>query len=95
MGEAGGQIRRKVLFSGDVQGVGFRYTTRSVAGGYDVTGYVRNLPDGRVEVVAEGSPEQVGSFLQAVEKAMSGYIRDRRDEESPARGEFAGFGVRH
>ena len=54
--------RRQVLYSGHVQGVGFRYTTRSAARNYEVTGYVRNLPDGNVEVVAEGSADQLDRF---------------------------------
>ena len=48
--------RRRVVFSGRVQGVGFRFTCQSLARGFDVAGYVRNLADGRVELVAEGEP---------------------------------------
>ena len=48
------RVRRRVYFSGRVQGVGFRFTCQSLARGFEVAGYVRNLPDGRVELVAEG-----------------------------------------
>lgn len=88
-------IRRTVYFSGQVQGVGFRYTARNVARGYAVTGYVRNLPDGRVELVAEGSPAEVARFVRSVEQAMAGFVRDTRSVEGPAGGEFVGFGIRY
>ena len=57
------RIRRRVHFSGRVQGVGFRYTCQSIARGFDVGGYVRNLPDGRVEPLAEGEPGELDNFL--------------------------------
>ena len=87
-------LRRTVLFAGSVQGVGFRYTTERVARRLPVSGYVRNLPDGRVEVVAEGSGGDLAAFLAALEDAMSGYIRDRQVAEGPGTGEFAGFTIR-
>lgn len=89
------RVRWTVLFSGNVQGVGFRYTTRSVARGFAVRGYVRNTRDGRVELVAEGAPEEVERFVRAVEDEMRGYIRDREVNTAPATGEFGDFGVRH
>ena len=52
-------IRRTSHFSGHVQGVGFRYTVADVAEDFDVRGYVRNLPDGRVELVAEGDEAEI------------------------------------
>ncbi len=67
--------RRQVLYSGHVQGVGFRYTTRSIARDYEVTGYVRNLADGSVEVVAEGPVDQLDGFLEEVSDRLSGHIR--------------------
>lgn len=68
--------RRRVYFSGRVQGVGFRYTVTRLARGFAVRGYVRNLPDGRVEVVAEADPSALDDFLTAVAREMDGYIRD-------------------
>jgi len=88
-------IRLSVLFSGDVQGVGFRYTAQSVARGYDVTGYIRNLPDGRVEMVAEGSPAEARAFVGAVQNEMSGYIRNLQVNEEPPTGQFPSFSVRY
>jgi len=56
---------RHVFYEGRVQGVGFRYTVRQIATGYDIAGWIRNLPDGRVELLAAGDPEEVTAFLQA------------------------------
>ena len=81
------------LYSGTVQGVGFRYTARRMARGFDVAGHVRNRPDGRVEVVAEGRREEVGAFLKAVQTAMDFYI-DRVDVRwGKPSGAFKGFEV--
>ena len=87
-------IRVTATYTGHVQGVGFRYTTLNVARGYEVTGYVRNLRSGGVEVVAEGTSADVEAFLDALEREMGGYIHDRQRAESPARGEFAEFSLR-
>jgi acylphosphatase len=92
---ASGRVRRTTLFAGQVQGVGFRFTARDVARQFDVEGYVRNLPDGRVELVAEGDPGELERFLTAVQQAMAGCIRDRQTTESTATGEFGGFAIRH
>ncbi|HYO07386.1 MAG TPA: acylphosphatase [Tepidisphaeraceae bacterium] len=87
-------VRRRSIFIGHVQGVGFRYTAQDVARGFDVTGYVRNLPDGRVELVAEGEREQVGQFLGALGQRMDGFIKRRLDDDAPPTGEFSDFSVR-
>lgn len=66
-----------VYYSGHVQGVGFRYTTVDIARGFAVTGWVRNLTDGRVEVVAEGEEAAVAEFLAAVRNGpLQRYIAD-------------------
>ncbi len=83
-----------VHFTGRVQGVGFRFQTLRVARGFEVAGFVRNLPDGRVELEAEGAPDEVAAFIAAVEEEMSGHIRktERRAERRAPR--FAGFEIR-
>lgn len=86
--------RWRVRFSGSVQGVGFRETTRRLAEGFAVTGFVRNLSDGRVELVAEGSDAQVGRFLEAVRGRMAPNIDGEELARPAATGEFAGFSVR-
>lgn len=88
-------IRRKVVFAGRVQGVGFRYTTCGIARGFDVSGYVKNLPDGRVEMVAEGTREELAQFVAAIRSEMHRNISDAAEMERAATGEFQGFGVRH
>jgi len=85
--------RRTVLFTGRVQGVGFRYTARIVAQSFQVTGTVRNLPDGRVEMIAEGAPAELTRFQAAVEEAMHGNIRDATATDGPASGEFTTFDI--
>ena len=65
----------QVFYEGRVQGVGFRYTARRVAAGFDVAGYVRNLTDGRVELVASGDDEEVDGFLEALrDSELAGHI---------------------
>jgi len=69
-------IAKHVFYEGRVQGVGFRYTVRQVAKGYDVLGWVRNLPDGRVELLAGGQPDEVSGFLEAIaESELAGFIK--------------------
>lgn len=83
-----------ILYSGHVQGVGFRYTTRSVAAGFEVTGYVRNLPDGRVELVAEGEESELEAFRTAIRQAgLAPFIKDEQINWSQATGEFTGFKI--
>lgn len=83
--------RRHCFFKGRVQGVGFRYSTRNMAINYDVTGFVRNLPDGRVELVAEGPKSEVESFLGAITDRMRAYIQSIDDRDEPTSGEFGQF----
>jgi acylphosphatase len=86
--------RRTAYYSGHVQGVGFRETTRRLAERFDVGGFVRNLPDGRVEMVAEGTAVELQRFLKAIADRMEGHIRDVALDVRPALGEFAGFEIR-
>jgi acylphosphatase len=84
----------RVLYDGYVQGVGFRWTTKDVARGYDVTGWVRNLPDGRVELQVAGEDEEVAAFLSAIrESTLGGHIsnEDKAEIEIPA--PFKGFRI--
>jgi len=87
--------QREVYFHGLVQGVGFRYTVRRIAARFGVAGYVRNLPDGRVLLVAEGLSQEVDRFLAAVRAAMDRYIDEAHETVGPATGQFRHFEIRY
>lgn len=87
--------RRRVHFAGYVQGVGFRYTACRIARRYAVSGFVQNLSDGRVVVVAEGVSAELDRFLADLREVMADYIRGVETETSPATGEYQGFGIRY
>lgn len=87
--------RVTVIYSGRVQGVGFRYRVSELAGRYAVTGYVRNLPEGTVELVAEGSDGEVESFLDAIHERMRSNIHEATRHRDPPTGEFDTFAIRH
>lgn len=90
--------RHKVmnLYSGHVQGVGFRYAVKAITNGFEVAGRVRNLPDGRVELTAEGVKEELTAFLQAIrESDVGGFIRQEQTIWSEANNEFRGFEITH
>lgn len=73
-----------VHFSGRVQGVGFRYETLQIAKGFEVTGFVKNLPDGRVQLEAEGEEAEVIAFVEQLEEDLASFIRET--EKRPERG---------
>lgn len=86
--------RLTIYFSGRVQGVGFRYTVKTLTTGFEVTGTVRNLPDGRVHLVAEGVREELAAFQQAIHDSGVGrFIRQEEVFWSPAEGGFRGFEI--
>lgn len=89
------QELREICFSGHVQGVGFRYSTQLIASGLDVTGYVMNLPDGRVKLVAEGSAKELDLLERQIAKRMAGNISDATCDTRPATGQFEGFKIRY
>jgi|CXWL01.1.fsa_nt_gi serine/threonine-protein kinase RsbW len=88
-----GNVRRTIHFSGKVQGVGFRFNAESVASRYTVTGYVRNLHDGRVELVAEGDETELDRFQKAIEQSMNGHIEHIDAKDSAPTGEFLSFRI--
>jgi acylphosphatase len=88
--------RVNVLFEGRVQGVGFRLTAVHVASRFKVSGFVQNLPDGDVLVVAEGERAELDRFLAAIRTSQVGrFIHHERVSWPPATGEFQGFDVRY
>ncbi len=83
-----------MLYSGRVQGVGFRYTTKTVAAGFDVTGTVRNLLDGRVELIAEGQRAELEEFRTAIlDSGLAGFIRDEQVTWASAKNDLRGFEI--
>jgi acylphosphatase len=79
-----------------VQGVGFRYTAQHLARSHPaVKGYVRNLPDGRVQMVVEGPDKDVDALLGSLKHHMKGNIQRADVSKSKASGEFADFSIRH
>jgi acylphosphatase len=87
--------RREVYYSGRVQGVGFRYTTQYLAAGFQVGGFVRNLPDGRVELVVEGPPHEIEGLLRQIDQNLGRHVRDVRMVRTAASGQFSRFEIRH
>lgn len=76
-------IAKHIIFKGRVQGVGFRYGSYRIAGGYEVTGYVRNLPDKSVEMLIQGPPAEIERCLAELRDYFSGHIRDCRINTVP------------
>ena len=88
------RARMQIYYSGRVQGVGFRYTAKTTAMGFDVTGTVRNLPDGRVEMIAEGEREELEAFQHAIrDSGLGGFIRNEAVTWQLAAGGFRGFEI--
>ena len=86
--------RVHAYFCGLVQGVGFRYTAIRLAARRGVTGWTKNLYDGRVEIVGEGTGEALEQFLRELREYFETYVRDVQLEWLDATGEFTEFGVR-
>jgi acylphosphatase len=87
--------RRRIFYSGNVQGVGFRLTAQRIAGHFTISGWVRNLPDGRVETVVEGTDREIEAFLAGLGEAMQGNIESIEQHTESATGEFRGFKIAH
>lgn len=86
--------RLTAFFSGSVQGVGFRYTSEHLSRQFQVTGYVKNLSDGRVELVAEGEESELVRFLTTIrESRMGGYIRGLETSWDEPRNCYQSFGI--
>ena len=88
-------IRARVYYSGHVQGVGFRYTTDTIASRFEVCGFVKNLSDGRVEVDVEGETSHVDGFLEAIRERMEGFIHDVSIDKSEQTVGYTDFEIRY
>ena len=87
------QTAKHVIFQGHVQGVGFRYTARQIAHQCNMTGFVRNLPDGTVEMLIQGPAQEIDNCIKEVQISFEGYIRDTRIEEAPYNPRYTDFRV--
>ncbi len=90
--------RRRVIYHGRVQGVGFRYTVQAISRQFPVTGYVRNLPDGTVEVLVDADDVTFERFHAEIQRAFAGNIRDAvisKVEVDTASEDFTRFEIRH
>jgi acylphosphatase len=89
-------ISLQVFYEGNVQGVGFRWSVQDVAKGFDVTGWVRNLPDGRVEMQVSGAESEVRAFLEAIKQSeLRGLIRKQSESALAEAVKARGFEIRH
>jgi acylphosphatase len=88
-------IARRVIFEGRVQGVGFRYTVKDLARGFDVCGWVKNLPDGSVELQVMGEKAEVDSFIReiVVESPLARNIKNHYSDQVPLLGNCRGFRI--
>ena len=88
------RARMQIYYSGTVQGVGFRYSVKSVANGFEITGTVRNLSDGRVELLAEGAKDELEAFRQGIRDAgLEHFIQKEEITWSDSKNEFRGFEI--
>jgi acylphosphatase len=87
--------RREIRFSGKVQGVGFRYTTRDIATRHRVAGFVQNLDDGRVLLVVEGERLDIDGFLNDLRAEAQRNIRGEESVTLPVTNEYIDFSIHH
>ncbi|MBI5150861.1 MAG: acylphosphatase [Candidatus Omnitrophica bacterium] len=86
-------IRAHILYSGRVQGVGFRMTVQRYAADLDLRGWVKNLSDGRVEILVEGDREKIIQLCQNLEKHFQRYIQDKNIDFAPAQNNYPDFDI--
>jgi len=86
----------QIFFEGNVQGVGFRWSVKQVAKGFEVVGWVRNLPDGRVELQASGQEAEIRAFVAAIgQSELRAHIRKQTEATLPEPPAARGFEIRH
>jgi acylphosphatase len=86
-------IAKHIIFKGRVQGVGFRYTAQRIASLSQLTGFVRNLPDGTVEMVAQGPQKDIDDCLQDIEESFKDYLRETKINNIPADPRYTNFQI--
>ena len=86
-------IAKHIIFKGRVQGVGFRYTAQRIASLSQMTGFVRNLPDGSVEMLAQGTQKEIENCIKDIEESFGGYIRETKINEIPPDPRYTNFQI--
>lgn len=86
----------QVFYAGNVQGVGFRYTIKQIAKGFDVTGWIRNLADGRVELHANAAADELAAFIEAIgQSELRAHIKEQTAHPLTEELNTRGFEIRH
>ncbi len=88
-----GMTQVHIFYSGTVQGVGFRFTTQELASGLGLNGWVRNLSDGRVEILVEGRQSVIEQLIQELDGHFKGYIKNKEIDFSPHQSQFKDFRI--
>jgi len=84
---------KHIIFTGQVQGVGFRFTAFDIANHYSLTGFVRNLPDGTVEMIAQGPPDNIADCIRDIKESFGAHIRETKIEEIPCDPRYEDFKI--
>jgi len=87
------QTAKHIIFVGRVQGIGFRFTALDIANRYRLTGMVRNVPDGTVEMIAQGPSDDIADCIRDIKEALEGYIRETKTEEIPPDPKYTNFKI--
>ncbi len=86
-------IAKQIVYSGRVQGVGFRFTCQRIAHRYELAGYVKNLPDRSVELMIQGHPEDVTACMADIADSFGAYIRDKKITKLPPNPAYTEFTI--
>ena len=86
-------VAKHVIYKGRVQGVGFRFTAQRIAIRYELAGFVKNLPDGSVEMFAQGHPDDIADTLRDIDESFGAYLKDTIINDSPINGRLHGFDI--
>lgn len=87
------ETAKHIVFTGSVQGVGFRFTAFHVANRYQLTGWVCNCTGGGVEMVAQGRPDKIDDCIRDIQESFAGYVRETKIEEVPPDPKYKDFKI--
>ncbi len=86
-------VARHIIFVGSVQGVGFRFAAHRMAGRHQLTGYVRNLSDGTVEMLAQGPAKDIDDCISDIQNCLTGHVREVKADEVPPNPRYTDFRI--